>query len=176
MQRIDQNDAINDELAEAAYDTVYRFCRAQGISQEDVAPMVRCKVTTFSNYLNASRRLPAALVVRITKKCGLGLIQKLCKDSGGVFVAMPRGKDFGSGPAAYRAAITFVKTAGDGAALCFRVLEDGRLTKDELRKVKNFLARLAEAVNVLQRAFEEMPLSPDDDDDLDDNGGDNDAA
>ena len=124
-------DGINEEIAEAATDQVRDYCRRQRVTSKWLADVLGYCDTTFSNYLNGNRPLPASLVVRVTIRCGFSLINELCRQCGGVFIPVSKRAQFGNGSAAYHAALKFVETSGAAAKSFFTALEDGvRLTLD----------------------------------------------
>lgn len=152
-------DGLNEELAEAAFDTVREYCKRQGVTEEWVAKRLGYNPTTFSNYLNNNRPIPASLVPRVTRLCGFGFMGVLCGQADGVFFAVPKKKAFGKGEKAYRAALGFVETSGSAVKAFFKALEDGKLTADEHAVIKKWLDRLTEVLVVLRQAFDEMPIT-----------------
>ena len=158
-------DVLNEELAEAAAEAIRGICKQQGVTSEWVARRLGYDPTTFSNYLSGNRPVPASLVARITSLGTYGLVSAVCYQSDGTFIAHPAQKHFGEGAKAYKAALKFLATASKAEQVFFKVLEDERLTVDEFDQVKRWQAKVTEALIVLQKAFDEMPISADGGDD-----------
>lgn len=157
-------DALNEELAGAAFELARDYCKRQRVSLEWLAEYLGYNATTFSNYLHDNRPLPGSLISRMTQRCGISLIMSLCRQAGGVFMPTAKRAQFGSGTAAYREALRFVETSGGTAKVAFKALEDGKLTQAEHNDVMKWLSKQAEAITLLRHAFEEMPISACDDD------------
>jgi hypothetical protein len=158
-------DGINDELAEVAFDVVRGYCKQQGMPMKWLADTMNYIPTSFSNYLNGHRTLPASAVVRITRRCGYELISALCYQCGGVFLPTPDRTPAGDSRAAYRAALRFVETSGPAARDFFKSLEDGKQTKDEYDRNSKWLSKLSEVIVAMHKAFDEMPIAKESDDD-----------
>lgn len=151
-------DGLNEELAEAAHDLARAYCKRQHVHMHWLAEKLGYNATTFSNYLGDSRPLPASLVARMTLRCGFAVINELCRQCGGVFIPVVTRAEFGTGAKAYKAALHFVQTSGRAATTFFKALEDGKIDEDEHHEVKKWLSKLAEAITLMQQAFDAMPI------------------
>lgn len=161
-------DGLNEELAEAAHDLARSYCKRQHVHMHWLAEKLGYNPTTFSNYLGDSRPLPASLVARMTVRCGFAVINELCRQCGGVFIPVVKRAQFGSGAKAYRTALHFVQTSGGAATTFFKALEDGKIDEAEYESIKKWLSKLAEAITLMQQAFDEMPISKTSEDASDD--------
>lgn len=95
-------------------------------------------------------------------RTGDGLNEELAE------VAFDLARGYCTGAKAYKAALHFVQTSGGAAQVFFKALEDGKIDEVEYESIKKWLSKLAEAITLMQQAFDEMPISKTSEDASDD--------
>lgn len=147
------SNVVSRELSRALHADVSAACHEHGITQEELAALVRENPRTLSGYLCAHARVPADLICRVSRQ--FGVVQTL-ETMSRLADPEPEAQDISTVIPAVR---KMARETAEAVDTVLRDVEDGRIDNldADVRECNEAIDALRYLVRVLEGAVDAMP-------------------